>query len=114
MVKHHSDKRRGADRGQAFSKIIFFRDKELIREFKKGQFELSAQASAVAVREGVGKAGSYTNGIAISSLPKGGLMAEASIGGQRITFEPFWNKKAQGALRKIKIFAFSRSFRNQL
>ena len=75
--------------GQAFSEIIFFRDKELVREFKKGQFELSAQASAVAVTEGVGKAGSYTNGIAIFILPKGGLMAEVSIGGQRITFEPF-------------------------
>jgi lipid-binding SYLF domain-containing protein len=75
--------------GQAFSEVIFFRDKELVQEFKKGQFELSAQASAVAVKEGVGKAGSYTNGIAIFILPKGGLMAEASIGGQRITFEPF-------------------------
>ncbi len=75
--------------GQAFSEIIFFRDKELVQEFKKGQFELSAQTSAVAVKEGVGKAGSYTNGIAIFILPKGGLMAEASIGGQRITFEPF-------------------------
>lgn len=75
--------------GEAFSEVIFFRDRELVQEFKKGQFELSAQASAVAVREGVGKAGSYTNGIAIFILPKGGLMAEASIGGQRISFEPF-------------------------
>lgn len=75
--------------GQAFSEIIFIRDKELVQEFKKGQFELSAQASAVAVKEGVGKAASYTNGIAIFILPKGGFMAEASIGGQRISFEPF-------------------------
>lgn len=75
--------------GQAFSEIMFFRDKELVQEFKKGQYELSAQASAVAVKEGVGKAGSYTNGIAIFILPKGGLMAEASVGGQRISYEPF-------------------------
>jgi lipid-binding SYLF domain-containing protein len=75
--------------GQSFSEIIFFRDKEIVGDFKKGQFELSAQASAVAVTEGVGKGGAYTNGVAIFILPKGGLMAEVSIGGQRITFEPF-------------------------
>jgi lipid-binding SYLF domain-containing protein len=75
--------------GQAFSEVIFFRDKELVGEFKKGQFELSAQASAVAVKVGVGKKAAYTNGVAVFILPKGGLMAEVSIGGQGLTFEPF-------------------------
>jgi len=43
----------------------------------------------VAVTEGVGKASTYTDGVAVFILPKAGLMAEASVSGQRFDFEPF-------------------------
>jgi lipid-binding SYLF domain-containing protein len=75
--------------GQTYSEIIFFRDMESVEKFKKGQFELGAQVSAVAVTEGVGKASTYTDGVAVFILPKAGLMAEASVSGQRFDFEPF-------------------------
>ncbi len=75
--------------GQAYSEIIFFRDKDRAEEFKGGQFEASAQLSAVLVQQGVGKSANYANGVAIFILPKAGLMAEASIAGQRFAFEPF-------------------------
>lgn len=75
--------------GQAYSEIIFFRDKEKVEEFKNARFEASAQATAVAVTEGAGKASTYSDGVAVFILPKAGLMAELSVSGQRFGFEPF-------------------------
>lgn len=75
--------------GQAYSEIIFFRDASLVNEFKYSRYEVSGQATAVAVTEGVGKATTYTDGVAVFILPKGGLMAELSITGQRFTYDPF-------------------------
>jgi lipid-binding SYLF domain-containing protein len=74
--------------GQAYSEIIFFKDKEALDDFKGGNFELGAQASAVAATAGASADASYDNGVAIFTLAKGGLMYEASIGGQKFSFEP--------------------------
>ncbi|MDH4232544.1 MAG: lipid-binding SYLF domain-containing protein [Nitrospirota bacterium] len=74
--------------GQGFSEIIFFKDKYTLDYFKQGNFEFSAQASAVAVNLGVAANSDYHEGVAVFTLPKGGLMAEASVGGQKFTFEP--------------------------
>ena len=75
--------------GQAYSELIFFRDKETAELFKNSLYEMGAQLTAIAVTAGAGKAGTYTNGVAIFILPKAGLMAEMSVTGQRIAFEPF-------------------------
>ncbi len=75
--------------GQSFSEILFFKDRESLEAFKQEKFELSVQASAVIVKEGVGTKKAYDKGVAVFILPKGGLMAEASVGGQQFTFEPF-------------------------
>jgi lipid-binding SYLF domain-containing protein len=75
--------------GQAYSEIIFFRDKDRAEDFKAGRYEAGAQASAIAVTEGVGKAGTYSDGVAVFIMPKAGLMADLSISGQRFDFEPF-------------------------
>ncbi len=37
---------------QAYSEIIFFKDKDTLDDFKKGNFEFGAQASAVAITSG--------------------------------------------------------------
>jgi lipid-binding SYLF domain-containing protein len=73
--------------GQDFSEIIFFKDKYTLDSFKQGNYEFSAQASAVAVTTGVAANSDYSEGVAIFTLPKAGLMAEASVGGQKFTFE---------------------------
>ena len=73
--------------GQGFSEIIFFKDKYTLDYFKQGNYELSAQASAIAVTTGVAANHDYSEGVAIFTLPKVGLMAEASVGGQKFTFE---------------------------
>ncbi len=95
--------------GQAFSQIIFFQDKRAYDDFTSGNFEFGAQATAVAITAGAtaqagtggggasattggGTAGkqesSYSNGMAIFTYVKGGLMYEASLGGQKFNFKP--------------------------
>ena len=95
--------------GQAFSQIIFFEDKRAYDEFTSGNFEFDATASAVAITAGAqasagtegasagASAGpatgaqaktSYHKGMVVFTHAKGGLMYEASIGGQKFNFKP--------------------------
>ena len=74
--------------GQSYSEIIFFKDKASLNDFKGGNFEFAAQASAVFVTEGASKDYQYNSGVAVFTMPKAGAMAEASIGGQKFSFEP--------------------------
>lgn len=74
--------------GQAYSEIIFFKDKATLEDFKSGNFEFSAQASAVAATAGASADADYSNGVAIFTMAKGGLMYEASVGGQKFSFTP--------------------------
>ncbi len=73
--------------GQAYSEVIFFADETMLADFKRGQFELGAQASAVAITLGASADADYDNGIAIFTLPKGGLLLDLSVGGQKFTFD---------------------------
>ena len=75
--------------GQAYREVIFFESKEALDRFKGGNFELSAQASAVAVTKGASGNVKYRNGIMIFTQEKGGLMYEASVGGQKFDYKPF-------------------------
>jgi lipid-binding SYLF domain-containing protein len=94
---------------QAFSQMIFFQDKRAYEEFTSGNFEFDAGVSAVAITAGIqAKAGSegatagasagpataaqaetsYHKGTAVFVHTKGGLMYEASVGGQSFSFKP--------------------------
>ena len=73
---------------QSYSQVIFFRDDAALRVFQRGNFEFSAQATAVAATAGASATTSYERGVAVFNMTRGGLMAEASVGGQRFTFEP--------------------------
>lgn len=74
--------------GQTYREVIFFKDKAALDNFKGGNFELAAGASAVAAKDGASKTAAYNNGVAIFTMGTGGLMFEASIGGQKFTYEP--------------------------
>ncbi len=74
--------------GQVYSEVIFFEDKASLEDFKKGEYAFSAQASAVAAAEGAAANAKYENGVAVFTIAKGGLMFEASIGGQKFKFKP--------------------------
>ena len=73
--------------GQAYSEFLFFKDQEALDDFKKGNYELGAQASAVAVTVGASADANYSGGVAIFTRAKGGLMYEASVGGQKFKVE---------------------------
>ncbi|MCG6915995.1 MAG: hypothetical protein LJE89_00475, partial [Deltaproteobacteria bacterium] len=74
--------------GQSYREIIFFKDKQTLDTFKKGNLELSAQVSAIIVKEGASKDASYSNGVAVFTMPTKGAMAEASVGGQKFKYTP--------------------------
>jgi lipid-binding SYLF domain-containing protein len=96
--------------GQAFSQIIFFEDRRAFEFFTSGNFEFSGQATAVAITAGAtaeantgggtgasisggrfdanNTHGGYRKGMAIFTIVRGGLMLEASIGGQKFSYTP--------------------------
>ena len=94
--------------GQAFSEVIFFENEAAFKQFTEGNFEFGAQAEAVAITAGASattsttgssagasasqneatNVGSYYKGMAVFTMPKGGLMYEASIGGQKFKYTP--------------------------
>ena len=78
--------------GQTYSEVIFFETMSALTDFKKGTLALAAQASAVAASAGASKDVKYQDGVAVFTHEKGGLMAEASVGGQKFRFEPFGKK----------------------
>ncbi|KAA6182251.1 lipid-binding SYLF domain-containing protein [Thiohalocapsa marina] len=94
---------------QVYSMIIFFQDRRAFEEFTSSSFEFSAQANAVAITSSVSAAATtagasagasknrydastlgvgYHKGMAVFTIAKGGLMYEASLGGQRFTYTP--------------------------
>jgi lipid-binding SYLF domain-containing protein len=75
--------------GQAYREVVFFESKADLDRFKGNNIEFSAQASAVAVTAGASANAKYANGVMIFTQQKGGLMYEASIGGQKFKFMKF-------------------------
>ena len=69
--------------GQVYQEFIFFKDQTALDDFMRGNFELGAQASAVAVTAGASADADYSKGVAIFTIAEGGLMYEASVGGQK-------------------------------
>ena len=96
--------------GQAYSQVIFFQDKRAFEEFTSGNFEFGAQATAVAITASAGAQANtgggtqtsvaggkndastaslgYRKGMAIFTVAKGGLMYEATLGGQKYKYTP--------------------------
>jgi lipid-binding SYLF domain-containing protein len=72
--------------GQAYREVIFFETEADLGRFKQNKIEFSGQASAVAVTKGAAANMKYKDGVMIFSQTKGGLMYEASVGGQKFKF----------------------------
>jgi lipid-binding SYLF domain-containing protein len=75
--------------GQAYREVIFFENEAALNRFKQDKFEFAAQASAVAVTAGASANVKYKDGVLVFTQQKGGLMYEASIGGQKFDYTPF-------------------------
>jgi lipid-binding SYLF domain-containing protein len=96
--------------GEAFSQIIFFENQAALDNFTAGNFEFSADASAVAITAGASASANtgggtsssvsggknnadtqslgYRKGMAIFTIAKGGLMYQATLGGQKYSYTP--------------------------
>ncbi len=75
--------------GQVYSEVVLFGSQQALTRFKRGQFALSAQASAVAGRANASGNAQYQRGVVVRTMSNRGLMAEASVGGQKFSYEPF-------------------------
>ncbi len=73
---------------QYFSEVVFFKEQVDFEKFKKENFELNAQFTAIVVTAGVATNTDYSNGVAVFVLPRAGVMAEATFGGQKFSFNP--------------------------
>ena len=73
--------------GQEFSEVIFFKDKTAFDDFTRGNFEMGAQISAVALTTGISGNLAYNAGVAVVTATKAGLMYEATVGGQKFDYE---------------------------
>jgi len=75
--------------GQAIIEVIFFETLVDLNRFKEGKFQFAAEASAVALKSGVAVNAKYKDGVVVFALPKAGLMADATVGGQKFSYDPF-------------------------
>ncbi len=73
---------------QTFSELILFMNQSTLDSFKKSEFEFSADVSAVAIKSGAAATADHSKGVVVFVRTKGGLMAEASVGGQKFNFKP--------------------------
>jgi lipid-binding SYLF domain-containing protein len=73
--------------GQSYREIIFFEDKDAMDRFKENKVEFTSQISAVAAKSGVSANAKYANGVMVFTKDLSGLMAEASVGGQKFEYK---------------------------
>ena len=73
--------------GQVYSELILFQNDQSLLDFQKGNFALNAQVSAVAAAAGASADAPYAHGVKVITMTKTGLMYEASVGGQKFSYD---------------------------
>jgi lipid-binding SYLF domain-containing protein len=73
---------------ESYAEIIFFRDEAAFQRFAAGKLEFGARANLALLDQGVASEPPWADGVLVLALTKAGLMADASIGGQRFVFDP--------------------------
>jgi len=74
--------------GQTFAELIIFRDAKALTRLKTDNFDIGANVSAVALTSGAARAVQFEGGVAVFVMPRGGLMVDLSVTGQKIEYEP--------------------------
>jgi len=73
--------------GQVYAQFVMFKDETAFGHFSRGNFEMGAQVSAVAITLGASADADYDGGVAVFTIAEGGLMYEATVGGQKFKYE---------------------------
>ena len=74
--------------GQTYSELIVFQDQAAMNRFKQNETNFGANASAVLAENGAAADARFVDGVAVFVKPITGAMAEASLGGQQVTYMP--------------------------
>ncbi len=72
--------------GQTFDELVLFRDRATYDRMINQGLSFTAAASATALTAGVAAKTQFREGVAVFVKPIGGLMADLSLGGQKIDF----------------------------
>ena len=75
--------------GAAYREVIFFESKGAFDRFTNSRFEFSAETSAIAAKAGASADANYRDVVVVFTEEKGGLLVDASIGGQKFDFKKF-------------------------
>ena len=74
--------------GQRYSELLIFTTHEAFEDFKDGEYDLAATASAVAGEADRSRARDSQKGVLVYVTDARGLMAEAAVGAQKFRFTP--------------------------
>jgi len=75
--------------GKSYAELIFFKSEAEFEVFMTGRYEVAVSLAAVALDYGVSNDLAYSDGVAIVTKDNGGLMAEATVGGQKFFYNSF-------------------------
>lgn len=79
----------GAQLGaQTFAELLVLPDPGAVERLKRGELTIGADVGAIALTTGAVARAQLGDGMLVFLLPRGGLMAELSLSGQRIEYEP--------------------------
>jgi lipid-binding SYLF domain-containing protein len=73
--------------GQEFQELLVFATREPMDRFKAGKLTFGAEASAVALKAGAAATARFADGLAVFVKPKGGLMFDISLAGQKFEYK---------------------------
>jgi lipid-binding SYLF domain-containing protein len=73
---------------QDYSQLIVFENQPAMDRFKRNEIDFGANASAVVADKGAAMGAQFVDGVAVFARPIHGAMAEASLGGQQVTYLP--------------------------
>lgn len=74
--------------GQAFTELMVFQDEAALRRLTGSRLLATVDVSAVILATGTASTARYSDGVAVFVSPLGGVMLEAAVGGQQLTFQP--------------------------
>lgn len=81
---------------ESFSELVVLNTPEAVDRMKTGKFSVGANAQAIVLTTGAAATARFDQGVAVFVVPTGGAMAELSISGQQINYEPIYRGPPQG------------------
>jgi lipid-binding SYLF domain-containing protein len=75
--------------GQSFAELLVLRNSSDINTLKTGTYSVGAEAGAVVLSSGAAAHATFDPNASVFVLPRGGLMVDVSVSGQRIKYQSF-------------------------